>query len=200
MIEWIVLGGLALGGGGIALRLLTRGRARDDWSAAMEEAATRVGGRASVASRFDAAELRAERDGATITVRIPDLAAGDRGKAHAEAAVPASLGDSRLYFGWDVRPAPPEVAHWSHLPAPLAADGDVELRGDDAGLAQRFADLAFVELLDIRRESEATSVELHVRGGYLHLRLAGVRRTPDMLERLVIVTGHLLQHLTTAQA
>ncbi|MCA9549547.1 MAG: hypothetical protein KC933_05885 [Myxococcales bacterium] len=200
MIEWVVLGAAALGAGGYAVRLLTRGRAHGRWSTLLAEVAQAIEGRASPASRFDNPELRAEVDGLTLTLRLYDVHKGAGGRAEVQVRLPDPDDTSRLYLGWDVAETPPDLAHVPEVPYPttLRVQGVLTARADDPVLATRVLESSLLELTDVRREANAKQVEVVVRGGYLTLVLHGLEPTTQLLVRALKTTAALAHRVGSA--
>lgn len=194
MIEIVAFAAAGVAGAW-AFLLMKRSRAHNRWKGLLEEAATKLGGRASPATMFDAPELRATLEDVTVTLKLRDIHKPESGVASAEARLAGLDERLRIYLGWDVAAAPPGLEHVPELDYGGAAfvEGKVVLRGSDAVIAKRFVELAAIDLVDLRREANARALEVICRGGYLDLRAHGMTESPHMVERLAIVSARLVR-------
>ena len=183
----VAAGVAVLGGGSWIYSVVKRGNAHARWKPLLDEVARKLNGRASPGSMFDAPELRAELDGLTVTLRLKEIHKSTA-QVLAESRLPESAGAVRLYFGWDVAQAPPDLAH-----VPRVDSREGIAKADDAALAARFFDRAMIDLIDVRREANARALEVIARGGYVTLVLYGIQETTHLLERMLIVSSRLAQ-------
>ena len=187
---------LAVAGGAIAYKMMKRGEKHARWKDVFEEAANKLGGRASTGTRFDSPELRATVDQISIDVKLKSAyKRTDKGVAVAEASLSGPCTSLRLYFGWDVGPVRRELEYIPEIPFPRAFGlrGRVSVRSDDADLANRFVQHAVNDLSDVRREAEAHGVEILVRGGTFRMAVHGIQRSSWMIERIVTAMTRLVR-------
>lgn len=170
-----------------------RQEARRLWLPELEAAARLLPAGARTALG-EAPELRADIDGRTVTVRI--VGDGAAGQARAFVALNAEAPATRLWLGWDAQEPPADWRPVSEVTVDAhRLDGTVLALSDDASLAQRALDGAYLDLLDVRREAEAHAAILSVRGGYLELQLDGTKVSAHLLNRLARATARLAADL-----
>ena len=182
----------------IAVRRTRKHSAYARWRSLLEEVAGALGGRVSAPHPNEAPQLRAEMGGRTVTLTLdrfgPDPT---RIRALAQVALPDEDNLVRLYVGWDAPGAPPDFAHVPEqvITIPPGLDGRLRVQTEDSGLAEHFVERAAVDLLDVRRETEARSIEVRVRGGYLTVNTHGTRPTAPMLERTMRAAQRLSEEI-----
>jgi hypothetical protein len=175
---------LALGGAGFVA--LSRGSGTSKWKALLEEAAKRLGGRASPP------ELRALVDGLTINTKI---AAGER--AVASTKLEEGTERLRIFVGWDVPAIPEGLAHFPEITLPVAYTfaGAMTTRANEREIADRFLERAARELIELRASTHASTLAVTVRGGHLEIALTGIERTAEAIETLTRTTAALAKRL-----
>jgi hypothetical protein len=181
-------------GGAAAYSFAAKGRAHARWKPVLDEAARRLGGRASTATMFDAPELRAEVNGLTVTLKLQNInKAPRRVVSISEASLPEGMSGVRLYFGWDVTRLSRDLEYISEIPFPKAfgLEGRVIVRADDAVVAHHFAERVAIDLVDTRREASAHAVEVLARGGTVRLAVHGLLESAAVVERLVRATARI---------
>lgn len=159
-----------------------------DWRPALEAAAQTLGGRPALSG--GEAELRAEHQGLTVTVKLR----GD--VAVAECPLHPGAAAARIYLASGAAEPPTDIAHFPvvTLPPAYALDPPVVLRSDDSATALAFADRAPTELLALLR-SPPRAVEILVRGGSLRLTVRGLQSRAEAVEEVVKTTANLASYL-----
>lgn len=182
---------------GVALyRNMKRGKRHGVWRTALEEAATKLGGRASPGTRFDTPQLRAAVDGIDVTVTVKQAHKSDaHGVAIAETPLAEATRNIRLYFGWDVGSIREEIEHFPEVEGFIPLEGRTHLRSDHPEVARAFVSHAAKDFSDVRREANAHAVEVLIRGGTLRLAVHGVEQSSWMIERIVTATSRLTRGL-----
>ncbi|MBI4819717.1 MAG: hypothetical protein HY791_25815 [Deltaproteobacteria bacterium] len=175
-MEWIAVVAIFVVSAVIALvvrknqqqKLLTAGGAAD-WKQAIEAAAQELGGRAAFAGAT--AQLRAEQEGLTITLKVE----GDQ--LIAETTQYPDSKPIRIFLGASGAQPPSDFAHVPELELPPAysLDPPVQLRSDEPTAAVDFANGAARELSEAAREAKAASASVLCRGGTVRLSLRGGR-------------------------
>jgi hypothetical protein len=188
-------------GGAAAYQLASKGRAHARWKPVFEDAARRLGGRASTATMFEAPELQADVEGTPVSLRLQNVHKNQRRTvAVAEASLPEGLSGVRLYFGWDVTRLSRDLEYIAEIPFPRAFGlaGRVHVRADDAAVAHRFAERASADLLSLRQESTAEAIEVLARGGSVRIAVHGLSDTAWVIERVVKVAARMAGHVNGA--
>jgi hypothetical protein len=196
-MEWILLIVLAVAAAGAWMFTSARRRARAlparaggaDWRPAIEAAARSLGGRPALAGAD--AELRAEHEGLTVTVKV-------RGTdVSAEASLHAGAKPLRIYLGAGGAAPPSDFAHVpeAELPPAFALEPPVVLRSDDAPRAVAFAEAGAMDLVRVQREAGARSVDVLARGGSIRVGVYGARPAPEAIEALVQTATRLAGRL-----
>jgi len=151
-------------GAGVAFALAHRAKALDEWAAAFNDAAAKLGGRVSGGVSINALSLRAEIDGVTVTIEVHGLP--KTATMVADVVLPADAPMARLYVGIGVRAAPADLAHIpdahgaSYLSVPGAA-----IKCDMPGLAEAFMISRSVDIIALQRDLAAGSLEILYRSG-----------------------------------
>lgn len=184
--------------GVFAYRIINRGQRNEGWKHAVDEAAKKLGGRASLGGSGNAPELRATVDQILVNVRLDRIhRSRAQGVAIAEARVSDRAGKVRLYVGWDIGHTKNEIAHIPEIPVvqPFGVKGRITLRSDHPALARRFLRHALNDLTDVRREAAASALEIKLTGGTLRLAVHGIQQSSWMIERIVTATTRLVRGL-----
>jgi hypothetical protein len=160
------------------------------WSECFREAAS---GPAKIA---EGCELRAAGEHARWTARVP-RATAPVGALEIESDRVGFEG--RLYVGWDAAEPPASVAHWPELEARARrAPGTWSVRAEPDFGVERWLEEAHLELLDLRKQSRATGLELVTSGGYVRLRLVDARPAPGLVDRALEAADRLTGRLLAA--
>ncbi len=190
---------IVLAGTGVFVyRALTKKSGGGDsshWRRAVEEAATKLDGKASFGAS-NAPELRATVDQVLVNLRLEQIdRAREDGVAIAESRVTGPAEKIRLYIGWDIGSVKNEVAHIPqlHVVQPFGVEGRIMLRSDHPEIAKRFLRHALNDLTDVRREAVASALELKLTGGTLRLAVHGIQQSSWMVERIIIATTRLVR-------
>lgn len=184
-----------------ARRRVQKGSAFARWRRLLYEVSQTMGGRVSAPHPSEAPQLRAEIAGRTVTLTLANFTADPaRIRADAQVALPEGGNLVRLYVGWDAVDAPPDFAHVpvQIVTVPPGLDGRLQIHAEDPTVGERFLAQTAVDLLDVRRETEARALEVRVRGGYLTLSTDGTRPTAPMLERTLRAAHRLSDAVQTA--
>ncbi|MCK6548140.1 hypothetical protein L6R52_19975 [Myxococcota bacterium] len=191
---------VAVAGGAWAWALSRRAKAHGRWKLVLGEVATKLGGRASPGSMFDAPELRAELEGTTVTLKLQDVHLGPKGVARADANIGGVDERLRMYVGWDAPATPEGLAHFPEVIAArgVIVEGKLDVRGSDAEVTRRFAELAAAELVELRALTGGRALEVIVRGGYLELRALGAEASAAMVEHLARSAARLVLMIRVA--
>ena len=201
LLLWVSGSAAVLSATWVTVRRARRGSAYAQWKRLLDEVSGTLGGRVSAPGPSASPQLRAEIDGRTVTLTLARFAADPaRIRAEAQVALPTDGNLVRLYVGWDTPDSPPDFAHVpnSVITIPPGLDGRVRIQTEDASVAAQFIEGIAVDLLDVRRETEARSIEVRVRGGYLTLSTDGTRPTAPMLERTMRAAHRLSQEIHLA--
>lgn len=156
------------------------------WAPAIEASARTLAGRRAISG--GEAELRAELEGVTVTVKVRD------DLAIAEAALYPGAKDLRLILSTGLAASSEDVAYIPEVPVPPAfgLDPPVLFRSDDAERAVRIAEESVLDLSRLQREAQGTSVELFVRGGSVKLIVRGARAASATIEALAPVAARIV--------
>lgn len=184
----IILVLVAAAAGFLIVRSSRRPRlgAGDSWAPAIEASARTLSGRRAISG--GEAELRAELEGVTVTVKVKDDV------AIAEAALYPGAKDLRLILSSGLTASSEDVSYIPEVPVPPAfgLDPPVLFRSDDAARAVQIAEESVLDLSRLQREAGGSSVELFVRGGSVKLTVRGARATSATIEALAPVAAHLV--------
>jgi len=176
--------------GGVVFALLRGRRGKLDsgasWGPAIEAAAKSLAGRPAITGND--AQLRAEIEGVTVTVKVQD------DQAIAEAALYPGAKELRLILSSGLATSSEDVAYIPEVPVPPAfgLDPPVILRSDDAARAIAIAEASVVDFGVLQREARAKSVELFVRGGSVRLAVRGARVAAPTIEALAPATARIV--------
>lgn len=193
---WIILVLIAVTAGVVVVARRRRkaigpgaGAIDSGWRPAIAAAATSLGGRPSIAG--GTAEMRAEQEGVTVTLRVR----GD--VATADAPLYPNSKAPRIYLASGLEKPSQDLGYMPETPLPpaFALDPPVMLRTDGAEEAVKFAEANALELAKLERDSGARSIEVLVRGGSLELTLRNARASTDIAERMVRTSARLVAWL-----
>lgn len=190
MLVWSLIGAGVAAGAALAWSRTGRPGPRVEWAPLLDAVAARHYGQATGGST---PSMRATIDELTVTLTLFDTQRGaEQTRAEADVALPNTDNILRLYVGWDAMAAPRGFEHVAEVDAASTAlDGRIHLRSDAPDRARQFLGESALDLVDVRRETLAESVEVRVRGGYLQLQVEGVDPREAAIERLLRIAVRL---------
>lgn len=155
------------------------------WRPAVEEAALSLSGRPAYAGTT--AQLRAEHEGLTVTLKIE----GD--ELQGEAPQYPGSAPLRVFLGASGATAPSDFLHVPELELPPAfsLDPPTSLRSDEPARALAFVDDAARELVTAVRDARGTSVSVLCRGGTVRLTVRGAKPSTRAVESALRCTARL---------
>lgn len=159
------------------------------WAKPIETAAASLKGRPAIAGGD--AELRAEAEGVTVTVKT-------RGSLlTAEAPLYPEAKEVRIYLASGIEKTPQDLTYLPEaaLPPAFGLDPPVILRSDDPLRAAQLAEGSVLDLSGAQREASARAVEVLIRGGTLRLALHGAAEKAAAIERAVSAAARLVVRL-----